>query len=79
MEAIENETPDFAIVDFNLGSESSEDVIRELRKQEIPFVIATGYSNLEGSLADSGARAVIRKPYGTQELQMGVPGLRDTL
>ncbi|MCD1573400.1 response regulator, partial [Agromyces mediolanus] len=47
LRAIEKEVPDFAVLDFNLGEESSEPVARELARRGVPFVLATGYSAKE--------------------------------
>jgi CheY-like chemotaxis protein len=69
LSAIEQRRPDFAIVDFNLGSESSAPVARELSKRRIPFVLATGYAEVGEKLAEFGASALIRKPYGRDEIE----------
>ena len=36
--------PDAVLLDLNLGEETSEPVARALREQNIPFIVATGYS-----------------------------------
>lgn len=75
IEAIERTEPDYAIVDFNLGSETSEPIIRELRNRSIPFVLATGYGDVSEQAAKLGAAGVLKKPYGQQEIIQTVPGL----
>ena len=67
--AIEARTPDFAIVDFNLGTESSEPVANLLREKGVRFVLATGYAEMEGQIAELGAETLLRKPYGRSELE----------
>lgn len=59
---------DFALLDFNLGSESSEKVADALRARGIPFWLATGYSEMAAKLDELGARGVLVKPYGREEL-----------
>lgn len=74
LKAIEEREPDFAIVDFNLGSESSGPVTHELATRGVRFVLATGYSELASDLEDLGASGLIRKPYGTAELEHALNG-----
>ena len=59
---------DFAVLDFNLGTESSERVARELVKREIPFWLATGYGEMVDQLDEIGAVGLLVKPYGREEL-----------
>jgi CheY-like chemotaxis protein len=59
---------DCAVLDFNLGSESSDPVATDLRARGIPFWLATGYSEMAGDLGMLGARGVLVKPYGRAEL-----------
>ncbi|MFN2099765.1 HWE histidine kinase domain-containing protein [Altererythrobacter sp. MF3-039] len=68
MEALDTRTPDLAILDYNLGSESSEPVAKELRKRGIPFVLATGYDQLSDRLDEIGAFSLLKKPYSKAEL-----------
>ena len=58
---------DFALLDFNLGSETSIAVADALIVRKVPFAFATGY---DGDLQDrGGANApVIGKPYDQKQL-----------
>ncbi len=67
--AIAADPPDFAIIDFNLGGESSEPIAAALRKAGVRFVLATGYAEGAGSFERLGAEAVLRKPYGMTEIE----------
>jgi DNA-binding response OmpR family regulator len=58
---------DAAVLDINLGHESSEPVVQELRAQNIPFVILTGYANPAALPGYEGA-PVISKPARPAEL-----------
>ena len=66
--ALASETFDFALLDHNLGSESSDKVAEDLRARGIPFWLATGYSEMADKLAEIGARGLLLKPYGKEEL-----------
>jgi light-regulated signal transduction histidine kinase (bacteriophytochrome)/CheY-like chemotaxis protein len=55
-------TPDFAILDVNLGSGTSLPIAEELLRRDIPFVFATGYSD-RSIIPSSFSAPVVRKPY----------------
>ncbi|WP_306226569.1 response regulator [Bosea beijingensis] len=59
--------PDLAILDVNLGSETSEPIGNRLREIGVPFLFATGYDDL-AILGVSGA-ATLRKPYNLVSLE----------
>jgi light-regulated signal transduction histidine kinase (bacteriophytochrome) len=67
--AIAESPPDFAIIDFNLGGESSEPIAEALRAAGVRFVLATGYAEGAASFERLGAAAVLRKPYGMTEIE----------
>ncbi len=69
LNAIDKRAPDFAIIDFNLGDESSEPVAIKLRERGIPFVLATGYAELGNQVEELGAKSLLRKPYGRSEIE----------
>ena len=62
------DTPDIAILDYNLGQESSEQVAAELVRREVPFWLATGYGEMRDRLEEIGASGLLVKPYGRDEL-----------
>ena len=57
-----------AILDINLGSETSLPVAKYLHDRGIPFVLASGYSSQSESLADFPPSPVVQKPYTTETL-----------
>jgi light-regulated signal transduction histidine kinase (bacteriophytochrome) len=65
--AIEAQDFHFALLDFNLGTETSAGIAELLETLAIPFAFATGY---DGQLQDRGhANApVVGKPYGRKQL-----------
>jgi light-regulated signal transduction histidine kinase (bacteriophytochrome) len=67
--AIAAAPPEFAIIDFNLGGESSEPVAAALKSAGVRFVLATGYAETGSGFERMGAEAVLRKPYGMTEIE----------
>ena len=67
--AIADDRPDFAIIDFNLGGDSSEPIAAALRAAGVRFVLATGYAEAADEFERMGAEAVLRKPYGMTEIE----------
>jgi len=63
-----DELPDFAVLDHNLGNETSEPVARALAEAEVPYCFASGYGDaLERTHVDA-PYGVLRKPYSQKEL-----------
>jgi CheY-like chemotaxis protein len=66
--AMADELPDFAVLDYNLGDETSERVAEALGGAGVPFCFATGYGDaLERTRADP-PYGVLKKPYSQQDL-----------
>jgi PAS domain S-box-containing protein len=65
----QNEDFDAAVVDINLGSNTSTDIADVLLARQIPFAFATGYSDV--SLLPEHLRAVPRlgKPFATCDIR----------
>jgi len=72
--AIAEIRPDFAIIDFNLGGESSEPIAEALRAAGVRFVLATGYAEGASGFERLGAQQVLRKPYGMTEIERLLAG-----
>lgn len=72
--AIADNPPEFAIIDFNLGGESSEPIAAALRDAGVRFVLATGYADGANGFERMGAEAVLRKPYGMTEIERLLAG-----
>lgn len=75
--SLEKNQPELAILDYNLGQESSEKVAEDLVRRGIPFWLATGYGEMAERLEEIGARGLLTKPYGKDEL-VGILGEWDT-
>lgn len=66
--ALAEELPDFAVLDHNLGVETSEPVARALAEAGVPYCFASGYGDaLERTRVDS-PYGVLKKPYSQTEL-----------
>ncbi|MFT8307028.1 HWE histidine kinase domain-containing protein [Acetobacter malorum] len=63
LQAIRTHHPDLALLDFNLGDETSTDVARTLRERGIPFLFATGYADRSMIPTEFHDVPVVRKPY----------------
>jgi light-regulated signal transduction histidine kinase (bacteriophytochrome) len=67
-EVLAASNPDIAVLDFNLGSETSEPIATALAARNIPFIFSTGYregTGIPGQFADV---VVVRKPTSLQAL-----------
>lgn len=69
LQAIADAPPHFALLDYNLGDESSEEVAEELERHGIPFYFVTGYGDAVSKLSASKALGVLQKPYSPADLQ----------
>ena len=58
---------DVAILDVNLGTQSSAPVAEALSARSVPFVFATGYGESGVPEAFRG-RPALQKPYGMQDV-----------
>ncbi|KJF68336.1 HWE histidine kinase domain-containing protein [Rhizobium nepotum] len=72
IEKLKNYVPDVAILDINLGSDTSIAVARELHRRSIPFLFATGYADASMVPDEFGNVPVIRKPYDEDALMAGI-------
>ncbi|MCJ2064733.1 GAF domain-containing protein [Methylobacterium sp. J-088] len=61
--------PAGALLDVNLGSETSVPVARRLAELGIPYAFATGYGDSFRIPADLAGVPVVKKPYGVDELR----------
>jgi two-component sensor histidine kinase/CheY-like chemotaxis protein len=60
--------PDLAILDLNLGGDTSVAVAEELRRRSIPFIFATGYGDSAFIPKHMRHVPVVRKPYSSEAL-----------
>lgn len=65
--ALREEHFDFALMDVNLGTETSVVLAAELERRNVPFIFATGYGE-KGLLSGHGDVPLINKPYGVEHV-----------
>ncbi|MBZ6380040.1 two-component system sensor histidine kinase/response regulator [Pacificimonas flava] len=75
MKLIEKETITFALLDVNLGSETSEPVAEEIDMKGIPFAFSTGYGDAHGLVDRFPDAGVLQKPVDENALSQTVKTL----
>lgn len=65
---VENGAPELAVLDYNLGDETSEPLARELIAQGVPVAMATGYGEAIRDLDDLDVIGILAKPYDRDDL-----------
>ncbi|SJZ97889.1 HWE histidine kinase domain-containing protein [Consotaella salsifontis] len=65
---IEQETIDVALLDVNLGAESSFPLAPILTERDIPFVFATGYGEQLELPEEARDALMVRKPFSAEQL-----------
>jgi len=66
--ALAREKPDFAVLDFNLGAETSERVAAALTEASVGFCYATGYGEAIVSQVTQPPCGVLRKPFSPADV-----------
>ncbi|OUI95831.1 hypothetical protein HK13_03120 [Acetobacter indonesiensis] len=66
LQAINKQKPDIALLDFNLGDETSVEIASKLKEKNIPFLFATGYADRTMIPPEFQSVPVVRKPYAVQ-------------
>jgi DNA-binding response OmpR family regulator len=67
---IESQAIDVALLDVNLGSETSFPLVRDLNARHIPFVFVTGYGEKIELPLEAGDADAVKKPF-VSELLVG--------
>ncbi|MEP3435714.1 MAG: HWE histidine kinase domain-containing protein [Hoeflea sp.] len=67
----------FALLDVNLGSETSESVAVALQARSVAFAFATGYGDQTSLLERFPNALVVQKPYSKADIVQALSGLRD--
>jgi len=63
LQRLSEQAPDAAILDVNLGRETSIAVAEELQRRNIPFMLTTGYGDRSALAAQFSDAPVLNKPY----------------
>lgn len=75
---LDNKSIDFAMLDFNLGSESAEPTAQRLMEMGVPFIFATGYGGGDTIPGDLESVPVAVKPYSREQVEAAIgelPGM----
>lgn len=72
---IEAEQFDLALLDVNLGNETSLPVAETLRARGVPFLLATGYGATEDITAAYPDAPTLKKPYTKRSMRAGFMAL----
>ncbi|MGJ4951299.1 HWE histidine kinase domain-containing protein [Bradyrhizobium sp. HKCCYLS20291] len=73
LKSIERAVPSFALLDINLGAESSLAVGHRLKELDVPFMFATGYGERAPIPAELADAPVIQKPYTRELVEKALP------
>ncbi len=68
LKIIENEEISLAVLDINLGDQTSLPVAQKLHSMNIPFVLATGYGDVGSILSGYPDAPVVQKPFTKESL-----------
>ena len=68
LEIIANEDIALAVLDINLGRQTSLPVAQKLDALKIPFVLATGYGDVESILTEYPQAPIVKKPFTSESL-----------
>ena len=69
LQIIAGEDIAIAVLDINLGNQTSLRVAQKLEELGIPFVLATGYGDVEQVLSEFPKVPVVQKPFTSDSLQ----------
>jgi CheY-like chemotaxis protein len=69
LKTIDEQKPDFALLDVNLGVETSFEIAERLQALKVPFAFATVYGEQIAFPKEFAAVPKIRKPYSTETLR----------
>ena len=76
--AIERERPDLAVLDVNLGPETSIPVAERLSELGVPFLFATGYGDKVPRPPSVADAPMLAKPYNPDVLRKAIVAIRST-
>jgi len=65
----------FALLDIDLGSETSEEIASTLLARGTPFIFASGYNEYPELAPELTSAPVVSKPYTSSDIAAAVTGL----
>ena len=72
LELIESSAVTFAMLDVNLGQDTSEPVAAELEKRNIPFIFASGYGEAPLRSGQFKTIPAVTKPYNERDVRTAI-------
>ncbi len=66
---LDKSRPEAAVLDFNLGSETSIGLAEKLSELNVPFFFATGYGEMLKLPTEFASHPVVKKPYNADSLR----------
>ena len=66
--AIERQRPHFALLDYNLGEETSVPTAIDLAQRNIPFIYVTGRAEAVAANPLAPSAPILSKPYRVEEI-----------
>lgn len=75
LEAIDDDRPELAVLDINLGDQTSFAIADRLHELNIPFLFATGYGEQAQLPSDHQNRNVVQKPYTLENVARALSAL----
>jgi DNA-binding response OmpR family regulator len=70
--ALSTAMPDVAVLDFELGAESSESIAEVVRARKVPFLFLSGYSEHDGRFGRWQGISILTKPLSAAQLARGI-------
>jgi CheY-like chemotaxis protein len=67
--------PDVAVLDFELGAESSEPIAEVVRARKVPFLYLSGYSEHDGRFGRWPGIPILTKPLSAAQLARSIRDL----
>jgi light-regulated signal transduction histidine kinase (bacteriophytochrome) len=74
-DVLDNEQVDFAILDINLGDQTSFSIASRLSELNIPYFFASGYGEQANLPMEHRSTTVVQKPYTTHNLAKAIEDL----
>ena len=70
--ALSTAMPDVAVLDFELGAETSESIAEVVRARKVPFLYLSGYSEHDGRFARWPGIPILTKPLSAAQIARGI-------
>lgn len=69
---LDRRTPQYAVIDVKLRNKLCLDLVRQLRRRNVPFIVHKGYPKIDGEVAEVGEAPRLLKPASPSDLLTAV-------